>query len=227
MSAANNSALSSPRPLVEPTPCAPPIRDMWWRKSPPMGLTRAIANITVQRLLPTHEGRATRWIETTALGRPLLCQLYPTNHRQGHYFELTEGFCDKLAQLEKSQAAETGNLINVAMMAVWRPQGAGGDHHLHVWIIPAAVVGEMNNRLPSNRAGNRVNGAGRNPTLIPPQNSRPSVWRSRANDPDPLGVQQFYHRWTLSDEELQYVQEAEMQELRPAQGASAAAESFE
>lgn len=141
----------------------------------------------------------------------MLCQVYPTNHPQGHYFELTEGFCDKIAELDASQ--DRGSGVEIAMVAVWRPRDAGGDRHLHVWVIPASVVGEMNKRLPSNRSGNRINGAGRNPTLIPPQDSRPSVWRSRSNEADPIAVQQFYNDWMLSDDELRYVQEAERQEL--------------
>jgi hypothetical protein len=195
-------------PLIEPAPCVIPIRDLW-RRSGPMGLNRAIANVVVQRLRPTLADRMDWPLETAAMGTRQLCFIYPTIPPQGHWFTLAPGSCNDIVAAAQEQIAHPPQRrADVLLFAVWRPQRAGADRRVHTWAIPAQIVALMSKRLDGPEVSNR------NVGIEPPAAGRPSVWRKGRDDADPIPLQEFYKCWTLSDAELAYVQEAETNEIR-------------
>jgi hypothetical protein len=175
-----------------------------------MGLNRAIANVVVQRLRPDLYHKMEWPLKTAAMGTALRCFIYPTIPPQGHWFTLAAGACEDIANAESQQLSiQLKQRTNVVLLAVWRPQRAGADRRIHLWAIPAHVVSLMSKRLAGPSEANR------NVGIDPPMEGRPSVWRKGRDDPAPIPLQDFYRCWTLSDDELTYVQDAERNELRP------------
>ncbi len=66
----------------------------------------------------------------------------------------------------------------------------------------------MSRRLENAELNNR------NVGINPPVAGRPSVWRKGKNDPNPIPLQDFYCRYTLTDLELKYVLDAEQNEIK-------------
>jgi len=195
--------------LVEPSPCILPIRNLW-RRAGKMGLNRAVANVIVQRLRPDLADHMPWPLETSAMGRPQLCFIYPTIPPQGHWFTLATGSCRDIANADAHQSSlSPEQRSEVILMAVWRPQRAGADRRVHVWAIPARIVALMSKRLDGPEVANR------NVGIEPPVAGKPSVWRKGKSDSGPISLQDFYRCWTFSDGELAYVQDAERNEIRP------------
>jgi hypothetical protein len=148
-------------------------------------------------------------LETTAMGPRQLCFIYPTIPPQGHWFTLAKGSCDAIAGAAAEQLRLSAERrADVVLLAIWRGQELGADRRLHVWAIPADVVARMSRRLENAELNNR------NVGINPPVAGRPSVWRKGKNDPNPIPLQDFYCRYTLTDLELKYVLDAEQNEIK-------------